>query len=96
MMEEIVMFVISALLGLGFWGAVAWVVLNPETLDVDKIFSIIAGLLLGLIFLGIAVWMLFQTHLRELWRPAAAASEPQGAAVPQKGAPPEAAKKPAS
>jgi len=79
--EEMLMFAISTLLGLGCLVGAGWVFFNPETLDVDKIFSIIACLLLGLVFFAISAWMLFHTHLRELWKPepAAAASEPQKA-----------------
>ncbi len=96
MMEELLTFVIGVLLGLGCFGAAAWVALNPETLDVDKIFSIMACLLLGLVFLGVAAWTLFHTRLRELLKPAAASPEPQQAPAKQKAEAPEEAKKSAS
>jgi hypothetical protein len=98
MLEELVTFGISALLGLGCLGAAGWVAHNPETLDVDKIFSIIVCLLLAMIFLGISAWMLVGTRLRELWQsePSAAASKPQESPAKKEGAAPEEAKKSAS
>jgi len=98
MLEEMLMFGISTLLGLGCLGATAWIIHNPETLDVDKIFSIIACLMLALIFLGISAWMLLHAQLRELWgpEPSAAASKPREASVKKEEAIPEEAKKSAS
>ena len=74
MVELIVLFAVSTLLGLGCLGAAVWVVLSPETFDLDKIFSIIVSLLMGLIFLSLSAWVFFRTRLRELWKPAPAAS----------------------
>lgn len=98
MLEEMLMFGISALLALGCLGAAGWIALNPETLDVDKIFSILACLMLAVVFLGIAAWMLLQTRLRELWQPerTAAASKPRETSAKKDQALPEEAKKSAS
>jgi len=97
MMEELLIFAFSGLLGLGCFGAIGWVILSPETLNVDKIFSIIACLVLGMVFLGISAWMLFNTHLRTLWGPESAAASKPGAASPKKKeAVPQEAGKPAS
>ena len=98
MLEELLMFAISVLCGLGSFGAVGWIILNPETLDVDKIFSIIVCLILALIFLGISAWMLFHSHLRELWEaePSGAASKPRETSAKKDQALPEEAKKSAS
>ena len=93
MVEELVLFAISALFGLGCVGAAAWVALNPETLDVDKISSILVCLLLGLTFLGLAAWMLFHTKLREMWKPAGNAPGPQDAGAKKQEAVPQGAGK---
>jgi len=66
--EELVIFALSTLAGLGCLGIVAWTILNPETLDADKVFSIAASLVVALVFFRISVWMLFRTRLRELLR----------------------------
>jgi len=95
--EELIIFAFSALLGLGCFAALGWIAINPETLDVDKIFSIIACLLLGLTFLGFCAWMLFKTNLRKLWQGEKAATpQPAVKAAPKKAAVPEEVGKPAS
>lgn len=68
MFEELIIFALSTLAGLGCLGIVAWTILNPETLDVDKIFSVAACLVVALVFFSISAWTLFHTRLRELWR----------------------------
>ena len=69
MVELIVLFAVTTLLGWGCLGAAVGVVVSPETLDVDKIFSIIASVTLGLVFLSISAWMAFRSSLRKLWKP---------------------------
>lgn len=79
MLEELIIFALCTLVGLGCLGAVAAVALSPETLNVDKIFSIVASLVLALIFFSISGWMLFHTRLRALWR-----KEPAKVSNPEK------------
>ena len=81
MVEEMVTLVFVALAGLGCLGTVAWVLISPETLNVDKIFAVIVCLLFALVFLGFAAWMLMNTKLRTLWQPAAAASDKKAPAA---------------
>jgi hypothetical protein len=84
MLEEIIVFAVCALGGLGCLGVVAATALSPETVNVDKLFAIIASLVVGLAFFSIAGWMLFNTRLRKLWRsePATAAGVTKSAAAP--------------
>ena len=86
MLEQLIIFALSTLSGLGCLGAIVWIILSPETLDLDKIFGIIACLVMGLVFGGISAWMLFHTRLRELWRAehSAPASPPQKAPAAKK------------
>jgi len=88
MVELIVLFAISTLLGLGSLGFAVWVVLSPETFDLDKIFSIMVSVLMGSVFLGLSAWVLFRTSLRRVVTKAPAA--PGGAAIPAAEANPQA------
>lgn len=77
MLEELILFTLATLAGLGCFAVIAWTVLSPETLDVDKIFAVIACLVVALVFFSTSGWMLFHTRLRELWRPPPQAAAPQ-------------------
>lgn len=92
MSERIIIAAFSALLGLGCFGAIVWILLDPEGVDVDTIFAFIACLLMGLIFLGLSAWMVLHTRLRELWRgQPVPAPEPKQKTAPAKGKVEEAA-----
>ncbi|MBI2816667.1 MAG: hypothetical protein HYX72_06985 [Acidobacteria bacterium] len=95
MLEVLIIFAVCTLAGLACLGAVVAVALSPETLNVDKIFSIIASLVIGLIFFSVSGWMLFHTRLRKLWRSESAtvAKPPEKkAAAPAEQVPQEAGK----
>ena len=87
MLQELIMFALSALLGLICFGSAAAVAVNAETLDMDKIFALIGAALLGLIFFAAAAWTLFNTRLRDLWKPEAASGKAAEAPAKKEGTP---------
>ena len=99
MRELIILFAFCVLLGLGCFGAVAWVVITPEEVGVEQVFLSIVALLLGGVFLGMSAWIVRSTSTREVGKlgSAEATSEPRQAAPQKEGQPTrEEAGKPAS